>query len=162
MAWYSPIIENFKEIPDDVRNTVTGLLYALIGFLSSLTIEWYKKRKSLKEVDASVSNSLVNSAKENVEIAQNVIDLLENRLQSERTYYDTKIDQSKADCEEQIIRLKENYDKALFEVQRKNDDEKKILSDKIDQLQIDKKTLQKEVDELRERLRKYENGIKNE
>lgn len=162
MAWYTSIIDNFKEIPDDIRNTLNGLLYALIGFISSFSIEWYKKRRDPKEVDANISNSLVSSAKENVEIAQSLIDLMENRLQSERAYYDDKIDQSKADCEDKIIHLKENYDKALYEVQRKNDAEKKELSDKIEQLQIDKKSLQIEVAELRERLRKYENGIKNE
>jgi hypothetical protein len=162
MAWYTPIIDNFKEIPDDVKKTLTGLLYGFIGFLSSFAIEWYKKRRNPKEVDTEISTKLVISAKDNVEIAQNVIDLLEERLKSEREYYDSKINQSKTDCEEQIMRLKNNYDKALYEVQKKNEDEKKELSDKIDQLQLDKQNLQKEVAELRERLKQYENDVKRE
>lgn len=162
MAWYTPIIDNFKEIPDDVRNTLTGLVYGFIGFLSSFAIEWYKKRKNPKEQEADISNKLVSSAKDNVEIAQNVIDLLEDRLKSEREYYDGKIEQSKVDCESQIIRLKESYDRALYEAQKKNEIEKKVLSDKITQLEIDKESLQKQVLDLTERLRKYENGIKSE
>lgn len=162
MTWYTPITDSLKEIPDEIRNTLTGLLYGVLGFLSSFAIEWYKKRRNPKEVDADVSNKLVTSAKDNVEIAQNVIDLLEDRLKSEREYYDSKIAQSKMDCEDQILRLKTSYDKALFEVQKKNDAEKKELSDKIEKLQVDKQNLQIEVDEFRERLKKYESNVRCE
>lgn len=157
MAWYTPLIDSFKEIPDDVRNTLTGFLYGLLGFISSMAVEWYKKRKSPKELTAEIDSKIVSSAKENVEIAQNVIDLLEERLKGERQYYDSKIEQSKLDCEEKILKLKENYDKALLRVQEKNDKEKESFQKKIHQLEIDKEYLQKQVSELKEILKS--NGI---
>lgn len=158
MSWN--IHEFDLTIPDEMRGTITSFLYGALGFLSSFLIEWYKKRKSPKEENIDISGRIVTAAKENVETAKSLIDVLDERLQQERKYFEDKIEQSKKDCEEKISDLKEKYDKILSDAQTKNDEEKRELSQKITQLQIDKEVLQKQVEELTERLRKYENGVK--
>lgn len=147
-------------IPEEAKGTITSLLYGILGFLSSFLIEWYKKRKNPKEENIDISGKIVTAAKENVETAKNLIDVLDERLQHERKYFEDKIEQSKKDCEEKISDLKLKYDKIFSDAQIKNDEEKRELSQKITQLQIDKELLQKQVGELTERLKKYENGTK--
>lgn len=148
-------------INEDTKNIIISILSGLFGFFSSIAIEWYKKRKNPKEMDASISGTINSAAKENVETAQSLVELLDQRLAKERIYYEDQIARSKISCEEKIMELKTNYDRALFNVQIKGEQEKFELSKEIDQLKRDKVSLQFQVTDLQTRLGKYEDDVMN-
>jgi hypothetical protein len=117
------------------------LFSGLFGFLSSVFIEWFKKRKNPKEVETDISYKINTAAKDNVATAQSVIDILDDRLAKERVYYEDQIGRSKHSCEDkilelknyyesQIVELKKHYDRALFDVQIKGEQERLLRENK--------------------------------
>lgn len=159
-------------INEDTKNILISLASGLLGFASSLFVEWFKKRKNPKEVETDISYKINTAAKDNVATAQSVIDILDDRLSKERVYYEEQIDRSKHSSDDKILELKEYYenkilelkkyyDKALFDVQIKGEQEKFELSKEIEQLKLDKVFLQSQVSDLQTRLGKYEDNAIN-
>ena len=150
---------NLHEFADWQKTLFSTVAGSGFGFLASFVIEWYKKRKLPREEDRDAATQLISAAKENVATSQSIVDLLDNRLGKERTYYESLIERSKKECESQIGEMKRLYDDTISDLQAqiiKSNDEKATLSKQVDNLTLDKNALQKEVSELKERLRKYE------
>ena len=138
---------------------VSTTIGSLVGFSSSFIIEWYKKKKPPRDADREAANQIVIAAKDNVATTQNVIDLLEGRLEKEREYYDGLIERSKKDCQNQITDMKQQYDNTIEDLQAqiiKGNSEKNELSKQVEKLTVEKTALQVEVSDLKERLTKYE------
>ena len=147
------------EIADWQTGIISTAVGGIIGFLASFIIEWYKKKKLPRMEDRDAASQLVTATKDNIATTQSVIDLLEGRLEKERLYYDTLIDRSKKDCEDQIIDMKKIYDDIVGDLQAQiitGNMEKNELSKQVEKLTEEKTTLQKEVSELKDRLTKYE------
>ena len=153
-------------MPTPLTNGQETLLSALggtfLGYLSTFAIEWYKKRRNPKEVEVELSEKINQAASENVATTQKVIDILDARLISERVYYDDLIRRGKEDCQNQILRMKEEYDEIIEDLQTKiirGTAENAELNRQVVNLTNDKNVLQQEVIDLKVRLKKYENGL---
>lgn len=140
------------------RDIILVLVSSLIGFFSNAVIEVIKKRKHPKELESSVTSEISSAAKDTIEASHSVINMLDERLASERKYFDEQIEESKKICEEQIKEMQLRYERELYEVKIRGEQEKFELSKQIDQLKKDKTHLQTQVSDLETRLSKYESA----
>lgn len=143
-------------LTEDIKNILTAIISGTIGYIGSLLVEVYKKRKYPREIESEVVTKINSAASENIQTAKELVDLLDERLKKEREYFEDQILRSKQSCDEKILELKTNYDKALYDVQIKGEQEKFELMQKIKKLEVDKEDLQTQVTELKDRLKKYE------
>lgn len=135
------------------------------GFLSSLGIEWYRKRKSKPEEKADVTEGINKAALDNVITAQKVSDMLEERLLKDKEYYEERMDQSKKDCIERINELNEKQkilkasNEILIDKENRLERENQQLSVQWAKQITDTKDLQTKYDELKRRLNEHDQFI---
>lgn len=146
---------------------------SIIGFFASFIIEWYKKKKNPRIMDADLTAQLTTAAKENVATTQTIVDILEGRLKKEREYYEELINRSNKDFANQIAKTKEDHDQEILKLKtahEKQTDELQVkvinwtaenaeLKRQVINLTTDKDTLQKQVIDLQTRLQTYENNL---
>ena len=142
------------------RDIILVLVSSLIGFFSNAVIEVIKKRKNPREVESLVTSQISSAAKEAVETQHSVITMLDERLASERVYFEEQLEKYKKTFEESILEMQIKYEKELYAVKISGEQEKFKLSRQIDQLQKDKIHLQAQVSDLEARLSKYD-GIEH-
>lgn len=143
-------------LTEDIKNILTAIISGVVGYASSLLVEVYKKKRNPRELESEVVTKINSAASENIQTAKELVDLLDERLKKEREYFEGEILRSKQQCDEKILELKKNYDRALYDVQIKGEQEKFELMRKIKKLEVDKEDLQTQVTELKDRLKKYE------
>lgn len=146
----------FVEELDFIGNIVIIFISWVLGFISNLAIEAFKKRKNPRELDSSVTSEISSAAKDTIEASRSIVVMLDERLASERVYFDEQIEKSKKDCEEKIKEMQLRYERELYQVRINGEQEKYELSKQIDQLKKDKTHLQEQVSSLEARLSKYE------
>ena len=143
----------------DTQDIIAGLLGAFAGFLGSLIIEWYKKRRHPKEINSDALEKINEAAQKNVESARTVIELLEDRLAEERSYNDSQIYKSRRECEDKIVVLQDRYKEEIEKLRKEVNETKEenvSLKSKITELTKDNEKLVIQVFDLTERLKKYE------
>lgn len=139
-------------LTDTQEQLLISLSSGLFGFAASWVLEWYKKRKNPKEIEDSVMKNANDAANETIMTSQKVIEMLDTRLEKEKIYYNLLIERSKKECEEKISSMKETYDAIIEDLQAKvikGDAEIQVLTG-------EKNTLQQEVLELQNQLKRYE------
>lgn len=147
----------FAEEVGFLANIIVIFISWVLGFISNLAVEFLKKKKHPKELESSITSEISSAAKDTIEASHSVINMLDERLASERRYFDEQIEKSKKLCEEKIAEMQVRYEKELYEVKIRGEQEKFELSKQIDQLKKDKTHLQDQVSDLETRLSKYEN-----
>lgn len=140
---------------EDIKTFISNLVFGLVGFLSSIIIEAYKKRKVPKNQEEIVSQINL-AASDNIRTAQDLLDVVEDIRKKERIYFLEQIDRSQKESEEKINKVTMDYNSALEDVRKKAEQEKMELMEKIHRLEKDKENLQIEVKELKARISKYE------
>jgi len=144
----------FPVLSDNQETVLTTIGGGVLGWIGSWLLEWYKKRKNPKEVEDSVMKNANDAANETIMTSQKVIEMLDTRLEKEKIYYNLLIERSKKECEEKISSMKERYDAIIEDLQAKI-----IKGDgEIQVLMGEKNTLQEEVLELQNQLKRYENA----
>jgi len=164
---------NLFEFGEWEKTLIGTMIGTVTGFFASFVIEWYKKIKNPRVLDADLSSQLTIAAKENVATTQTIVDILEGRLLKEREYYDTLIERSKLECTNQILRMKADHDEEISKLksahEKQTDDlqvkiitwtaENAELNRQVVNLTNDKNVLQGKVIDLQVRLQRYENNL---
>jgi hypothetical protein len=96
----------------DGNNVLFTLLGALLGSITSVIIEYIKK-KTKKEHKIEEYESINESSERSVKTAHMVSTMLEERLLGERKYFDDGLIRSKEDCQKQIANMKTQYDSEI-------------------------------------------------
>lgn len=168
--------------PEDIKAFIINLFFGGLGFASSLLVEVYKKRKSKKIEDSEIVTQINLAASENIKTTQELLETIDKMRITEREYFEEQIKRSRAECEKNILDLKESheksledkiaeikekYDKEFNDFKEKSEREKTELMEKIDKLETDKVNLQDNVRELTETIskikkRKTDNYSNNE
>lgn len=143
-----------KLLTTNWQEALQTLLAGILGFLASLAIEWYKKKKNPEEVESNIIKNLTSSANDSIVTYQKVVDMLDDRMVKEKDYFNGEIERSKSECESKISEMKVNYDQIIKDLERKNT----TLNEKVITLTREKNILQVEVVELRNTLLRYENS----
>ena len=152
---------NLSGLDDWGKSIITTLIGGALGFVTSIILKYVEKKKPIEEREADAVKNITDAANDTVITTQKVIEILDSRLQKDREYYDELIDRSRKDCELKIETLKIEHSQQMEDIQSqmiKSENEKVIMGERIEQLELEKTALQKRVDELTIRLKKYENG----
>ena len=152
------------EFADWEVTLISTTLGSIVGFTTSFIIEWYKKRKAPRVMEADLATQLNLAAKDNVATTQTIIDVLETRLLKEREYFNGLVDRAKDDCTGQIEKMRMTHDEQIDELQAKiikGTAENNELNRQVINLRRDKDILQEKVIDLQIRLQKYENNLNN-
>jgi hypothetical protein len=154
----------------DIKSIIANLFFGFVGFLSSLAVEHYKKKKPPKTNDEILSQINL-AASENIKTAQDLLDAVEDIRRRENEYFKEQIERSKLECQRSIEEVRLGYisiiNAKIAETERVYDEkiekirelalkEKGEFLQKIESLERDKVNLQDQVEKLTERLRKYE------
>ena len=64
-----------------------------LTFLGSWFLEWFKKKKKKTQEVVEITSSISTAAKESVDTVATVIGILDERLEKEREYFTSKIEE---------------------------------------------------------------------
>lgn len=143
----------------DFQEIIQTIIAGLFGAFTAYIIEWYRKRKTPKEQEATALKTITDASNENVVTSQKLVEMLDIRLEKEKAYYEGLIERSKKECQEKINSMKELYDGMMLDLQSqvlKGTEENLNMSREIRVLTSEKNELQRKVGELQMRLGKYE------
>lgn len=155
-------LSQIKLSAETIQDLFLILSSSFLTFFGSWFIEWFKKRKNKIQEVGDVSSAISGAAKESVDTVKTVIEILDERLQKEREYFISKIEESKIECEKKISDMKLKYEGEMANFKLLADQEKFELRREIDKLKSDKKVLAEMVKELQDRLSVYDNKHLNE
>lgn len=150
-------LSQIKLSSETIQDLFLVLSSSSLTFFGSWFIEWFKKRKNKMQEVGDVSSAISGAAKETVDSAKTIIDILDERLQKEREYFTSKIEESKRDCEKKISEMKAVYEGEMYNFKLLADQEKFELRKEIDKLKKEKNELEEKVEILQERINEYEN-----
>lgn len=144
---------------------IQNIASAFIGVAGSEGIRYFANKKTKEETEDEHADAIAKASSENVKAAQQVVDMLQEMLSDQRTYFDEQIKRAEDACNQKIFALndiinslKDDNESLRINVARL-ERENTTLNVQLVKVKTDHDALQVKYDELKKRFSKYENGI---
>lgn len=157
--------EEIMPLSESQLQALQNVLSVAIGSGSTVLVQWIANKRSKSKEKEDATQVISDSASENVKAAQMVIEMLQEMISDQKTYFDNQIKRAEENCSNQIKEqttiienLKENNESLHIAIARL-EKENTSLSVELVRINTEYNVLKGKYDDLKRRFSKYENEI---